>query len=96
MAPPLDVDDRLWFQRAVFYELNVRGFMDLNADGNGPHTPGLSVECARWVAEESAVIGLGVEIFYLRDVFNDRQNTLFKFYYQMWVLWSIASVASGC
>lgn len=33
----------------------------LNADGNGPHTPGLAPECARWVAEESPVIGLGVE-----------------------------------
>jgi kynurenine formamidase len=33
----------------------------LNADDTGPHTPGLSVSCARWVAEESPVIGLGVE-----------------------------------
>jgi kynurenine formamidase len=33
----------------------------LNADDTGPHTPGLSPECARWVAEESPVIGLGVE-----------------------------------
>ncbi|MCQ4213861.1 cyclase family protein [Streptomyces longispororuber] len=33
----------------------------LNADENGPHTPGLSAACARWVAEESPVIGLGVE-----------------------------------
>ncbi|MEV7435885.1 cyclase family protein [Streptomyces griseoviridis] len=33
----------------------------LNADAKGPHTPGLSPECARWVAEESPVIGLGVE-----------------------------------
>ncbi|MDX6296341.1 MAG: hypothetical protein QOI51_198 [Nocardioidaceae bacterium] len=33
----------------------------LNADETGPHTPGLSPECARWVAEESPVIGLGVE-----------------------------------
>lgn len=33
----------------------------LNADERGPHTPGLSVECARWVAEETPVIGLGVE-----------------------------------
>ena len=33
----------------------------LNADDAGPHTPGLSVECARWLAEESPVIGLGVE-----------------------------------
>ncbi|MEU6673618.1 cyclase family protein [Streptomyces sp. NPDC046925] len=33
----------------------------LNADENGPHTPGLSAACARWVAQESPVIGLGVE-----------------------------------
>jgi kynurenine formamidase len=33
----------------------------LNADENGPHTPGMSVECAQWVAAESPVIGVGVE-----------------------------------
>jgi kynurenine formamidase len=33
----------------------------LNADENGSHTPGMSAECARWVAEESPVVGLGVE-----------------------------------
>ncbi|MBC9713720.1 cyclase family protein [Streptomyces sp. TRM66268-LWL] len=33
----------------------------LNADERGPHTPGLSADCARWVAEESPVIGLGVD-----------------------------------
>jgi kynurenine formamidase len=33
----------------------------LNADDTGPHTPGLSPDCARWLAEESSVVGLGVE-----------------------------------
>jgi kynurenine formamidase len=33
----------------------------LNADDNGPHTPGISPACARWLAEEAPVIGLGVE-----------------------------------
>jgi kynurenine formamidase len=33
----------------------------LNADEDGPHTPGLSAECAKWVAQESPVIGMGVE-----------------------------------
>jgi kynurenine formamidase len=28
---------------------------------NGSHTPGLSVECARWLAEETPILGLGVE-----------------------------------
>ena len=33
----------------------------LNANETGPHTPGISVECARWLAEESPVLGVGVE-----------------------------------
>jgi kynurenine formamidase len=33
----------------------------LNADEGGPHTPGLDPECARWLAEESTLIGIGVE-----------------------------------
>ncbi|MEP7026508.1 MAG: cyclase family protein [Actinomycetota bacterium] len=33
----------------------------LNASDTGPHTPGVSVACARWLAEESPVIGFGVE-----------------------------------
>jgi kynurenine formamidase len=33
----------------------------LNADEDGPHTPGMSAECAHWLAEQSPVIGLGVE-----------------------------------
>jgi kynurenine formamidase len=32
-----------------------------NADENGPHTPGVSVECARWLAQESPLAGFGVE-----------------------------------
>jgi kynurenine formamidase len=33
----------------------------LNANETGPHTPGISVECAQWLAAEAPVIGLGVE-----------------------------------
>jgi kynurenine formamidase len=33
----------------------------LNADASGPHSPGLSAECARWVAQESRLLGMGVE-----------------------------------
>ncbi|GAA4867244.1 cyclase family protein [Pseudonocardia benzenivorans] len=33
----------------------------LNADETGPHTPGMSVACARWLAEETALLGVGVE-----------------------------------
>ena len=33
----------------------------LNADDTGPHTPGISVECATWLAHDAPVIGVGVE-----------------------------------
>ena len=32
----------------------------LNANETGPHTPGISVACARWIAEQS-ILGVGVE-----------------------------------
>jgi kynurenine formamidase len=33
----------------------------LNADDSGPHTPGMDVECARYLAEEAPIVGVGVE-----------------------------------
>ncbi|MBO0774700.1 MAG: cyclase family protein, partial [Actinobacteria bacterium] len=33
----------------------------LNASETGPHTPGVSIECARWLAQEAPVTGMGVE-----------------------------------
>ena len=33
---------------------------------------------------------IGPEFFYLRDQFGTRINTVFKFYYQAWILWSLA------
>lgn len=35
-------------------------FLNVGEDG-ASHTPGISVECARWLAEEAPIIGLGVE-----------------------------------
>jgi kynurenine formamidase len=33
----------------------------LNANETGPHTPGISVECAQWLADEAPIVGLGTE-----------------------------------
>jgi uncharacterized membrane protein len=34
---------------------------------------------------------IGVEFIYLRDQFGWRINTIFKFYYQTWLIWGIAA-----
>ncbi|MGI8522759.1 MAG: cyclase family protein [Nocardioides sp.] len=33
----------------------------INANETGPHTPGMSIECAQWVANQAPVVGVGVE-----------------------------------
>jgi kynurenine formamidase len=33
----------------------------LNANESGPHTPGISAQCARWLATETPILGVGVE-----------------------------------
>ncbi len=37
------------------------------------------------------LLTLGPEFVYLRDVFATRMNTVFKFYYQVWALFSVAA-----
>lgn len=37
------------------------------------------------------LLALGPEFVYLRDLFGSRMNTIFKFYYQVWVMWSLAA-----
>lgn len=40
------------------------------------------------------LISIGVEFFYIRDAFDSRMNTLFKFYYQTWTLSALAAAVT--
>ncbi len=46
------------------------------------------------LAFAGAMLVLGVELFYLRDAFGTRMNTVFKLYYQAWTLQGLASAAA--
>ncbi len=38
-----------------------------------------------------AMVVWGTDLVYIRDVFNSRMNTIFKFFYQVWLVWGTAS-----
>ncbi|MCC6315074.1 MAG: hypothetical protein IT337_13800, partial [Thermomicrobiales bacterium] len=42
-----------------------------------------------------AAMSATVELFYIRDVFENRMNTLFKVYYQVWTLYMLAAAVAA-
>lgn len=43
----------------------------------------------------ASILTLAVDIVYIRDTFSSRMNTVFKFYYQVWGIWSICAVVAA-
>lgn len=54
--------------------------------------PQASLIFALGLAAMAQLLTMGPEIFYIKDGFGGRMNTVFKLYYQAWSLMSIASV----
>ncbi len=71
------------------------------ATGTGSSEPGISNSSSLLPVDSStfilllitmgAVLVLAPDFVYLRDQFMTRLNTIFKFYYQAWLLWSLAA-----
>lgn len=50
---------------------------------------------ALFVAMLSTYILLGAELFFVHDLFGNRMNTVFKFYYQVWIMASLVAGYAG-
>jgi YYY domain-containing protein len=65
-----------------------------DAEGQAPVHPGEPASSLEpfvvVLIATGALLTLGPEFVYLRDFFGSRMNTVFKFYYQTWVVWSMA------
>jgi YYY domain-containing protein len=60
---------------------------EIEAYANGESS--LAIVVALIAGSLAALLILGAEFFYIKDVFNNRMNTVFKFYYQAWLLLAV-------
>ncbi len=44
-----------------------------------------------WTVAVVALVLFGTDMVYIRDFFSNRMNTVFKFYYQAWLIWGVVA-----
>ncbi len=69
---------------------NRKSQREPETDDAPPETRPLSDTFPLLLALLGLLLTLAPEFVYLKDVFMTRMNTIFKFYFQAWVLWSLA------
>jgi YYY domain-containing protein len=64
------------------------------ASPDEPPLFGRTAHLALFLLIAGALMTLAPEYVYLKDVFGVRMNTVFKFYFQAWILWSVAAAGA--
>ena len=75
---------------AVVVMLLIKGIGQPRADRPAPCLAQPGTTFVLWLALIGLALAFSVEFVYLRDTFGTRMNTVFKFYYQAWVLLSLS------
>jgi YYY domain-containing protein len=79
-----------WVAGLLWAALSAWPVVERN-DTTGRQPPAISDIFVLLMVGLAFLLTFGVEFVYLRDLFGTRMNTVFKFYYQAWVLLALAS-----
>jgi YYY domain-containing protein len=77
---------------SIVYIIKAIFYRSVDEDAAGEPTIDSTLPFVLLLVGTAILLSLGPEFVYLRDNFGQRINTLFKFYYQAWVLFGVSAL----